>query len=291
MGSGKPEPLCAQSLRFGILRPYDLCHFESAASLLYRRSSSVSRRNRSMRDPAAMKQERLTGDTGAGLDPCAAVQLTLELEPGESAEVTFLLGQAPNETEARALVQRFRDPSNVEATLQETRAWWGNLLDTIQVETPEASANAAQSLAALSNAKLSRLGPLSLISIERCLRNSRSTSRCHGAGSCCAADRREQILRAAARQFVEGDIQHWWLPVRRQRPHPNQRRSALAAVVTAHYMRVTGDGAPAMFEKGGALRAEIAGMEKLSNSFSASGLASRKGTTSSRIAASPVTRT
>jgi Cellobiose phosphorylase len=94
-----------------------------------------------MRDPAAMKQERLTGDTGAGLDPCAAVQLTLELEPGESAEVTFLLGQAPNETEARALVQRFRDPSNVEATLQETRAWWGNLLDTIQVETPEASAN------------------------------------------------------------------------------------------------------------------------------------------------------
>ena len=99
-------------------------------------------RNRSLRDPAAMEQERLTGDTGAGLmDPCAAVQFNLELEPGESAEVTFLFGQTPNETEARTLVRRFRDPSNVEAAFLETRGWWDDLLGTIQVETPETSAN------------------------------------------------------------------------------------------------------------------------------------------------------
>src|SRR4029450_4604037 len=98
-------------------------------------------RDRSLRDPAAMEHERLTGDVGAGLDPCAAVQIVVEIEPGHAAEVTFLLGQADDEEKARALVQRFRDPANVEAAFQETCRWWDRLLSTIEVETPELSTN------------------------------------------------------------------------------------------------------------------------------------------------------
>src|SRR5438128_2824653 len=81
-------------------------------------------RNRSLRDPAALEHERLTGDVGAGLDPCAAVQVVVEIEPGHTAEMTFLLGQADDEEKARSLVTRFRDPANVEAAFQETRHWW-----------------------------------------------------------------------------------------------------------------------------------------------------------------------
>jgi Cellobiose phosphorylase len=68
-------------------------------------------RNRSLRDPAAMEHERLTGDVGAGLDPCAAVQVVVEIEPGDTAEMTFLLGQADDEEKARGLVTAFRDPA------------------------------------------------------------------------------------------------------------------------------------------------------------------------------------
>src|SRR5437867_9644680 len=60
-------------------------------------------RNRSLRDPAAMEHERLTGDVGAGLDPCAAVQVVVEIEPRQTVEMTFLLGQTDNEEKARAL--------------------------------------------------------------------------------------------------------------------------------------------------------------------------------------------
>src|SRR5664279_4637898 len=98
-------------------------------------------RNRSMRAPVAMEHERLTGNIGAGLDPCAAVQVVVEIEPGRTTEITFLLGQADGEEAARAIVQRFRDAANVETTFQETRHWWDNLLSTIEVETPEVSAN------------------------------------------------------------------------------------------------------------------------------------------------------
>ncbi len=198
-----------------------------------------------MRDPAAMKQERLTGDTGAGLDPCAAVQLTLELEPGESAEVTFLLGQAPNETEARALVQRFRDPSNVEATLQETRGWWDNLLDTIQVETPEASANVLLNHWLLYQTLSCRVWGRSALYQSSGAYGFRDQLQdvmalVHAAPQIA----REQILRAAARQFVEGDVQHWWLPESGAGVRTRISDDLLwLPFVTAHYVRVTGDAA------------------------------------------------
>ena len=58
-------------------------------------------RNHSLRDPVAMEHERLTGDVGAGLDPCAAVQVQLEIDPGQTGEVIFLLGQTDDEAQAQ----------------------------------------------------------------------------------------------------------------------------------------------------------------------------------------------
>src|SRR4029453_1946552 len=58
---------------------------------------------RSMRDPAAMEHARLSGGAGAGLDPCAAVQTSVEIEPGQETEVVFLLGQAADESQARVI--------------------------------------------------------------------------------------------------------------------------------------------------------------------------------------------
>jgi cyclic beta-1,2-glucan synthetase len=202
-------------------------------------------RNHSLRDPAAMEHERLTGDVGAGLDPCAAVQVIVEIEPGDTAEMTFLLGQTDDEEKARGLVARFRDPANVEAAFQETRNWWDRLLSTIEVETPELSTNFLLNRWLLYQTLSCRVWGRSALYQSSGAYGFRDQLQdvmalVHAAPHLT----RDHILRAAARQFVEGDVQHWW--------HPESGAGVRTRIsddflwlpfVTAHYVRTTGDNA------------------------------------------------
>jgi cyclic beta-1,2-glucan synthetase len=200
-------------------------------------------RNRSLHDPAAMAHERLTGDTGAGLDPCAALQVVVEIDPGQTAEITFLLGEADDEEKLRALVNRFRDPANVEAALQETRRWWDRLLSTIEVETPELSTNFLLNRWLLYQTLSCRVWGRSALYQSSGAYGFRDQLQdvmvlVHAAPQIA----RDHILRAAARQFVEGDVQHWW--------HPESGAGVRTRIsddllwlpfVTARYVRTTGD--------------------------------------------------
>jgi cyclic beta-1,2-glucan synthetase len=202
-------------------------------------------RNRSLRDPAAMKHERLTGDAGAGLDPCAAVQIVVEIEPRHTAEVTFLLGQADDEEKARALVTHFRDPANVEAAFRETCHWWDRLLSTIEVETPELSTNFLLNRWLLYQTISCRVWGRSALYQSSGAYGFRDQLQdvmalLHAAPELA----RDHILRAAARQFVEGDVQHWWQPDSGAGVRTRISDDLLwLPFVTAHYVRTTGDAA------------------------------------------------
>jgi cellobiose phosphorylase len=202
-------------------------------------------RNRSLRDPAAMEHEQLTGDVGAGLDPCAALQVVIEIEPGQTSEVTFLLGQADNEEKARALVNRFRDSGNVEAAFQETRHWWDRLLGTIEVETPELSTNFLLNRWLVYQTLSCRFWGRTALYQSSGAYGFRDQLQDVMAFVHATPDlARDHILRAAGRQFVEGDVQHWW--------HPESGAGVRTRIsddllwlpfVTAHYVRTTGDAA------------------------------------------------
>ncbi len=202
-------------------------------------------RNRSLRDPAAMEHERLTGDVGAGLDPCVAVQVVVEIEPRSTVELTFLLGQADDEEKARELVNRFRDPANVEAAFQETRRWWDRILSTIEVETSELSTNFLLNRWLLYQTLSCRVWGRTALYQSSGAYGFRDQLQDVMALVHAAPDlARDHILRAAARQFLEGDVQHWW--------HPESGAGVRTRIsddllwlpfVTAQYVRTTGDAA------------------------------------------------
>ena len=96
-------------------------------------------RNGSLARPAALRRTALSGRDGAGLDPCAAIQTSIELAPGEAREMIFLFGQAGSIDEAREVNSRFRSFQAVNEAFEAVIGFWDQLLGTIEIKTPDSS--------------------------------------------------------------------------------------------------------------------------------------------------------
>ena len=94
-------------------------------------------RHGSYATPAALGRIGLASAVRPGLDPCAALQLHLDLAPGATARVHFMLGQAAGRDEALGLVTKYRDRSTVEAAWADLHRHWDALLGAVTVRTPD----------------------------------------------------------------------------------------------------------------------------------------------------------
>ncbi|BBB59037.1 hypothetical protein UNDKW_0764 [Undibacterium sp. KW1] len=99
-------------------------------------------RNGSLRNPAAMDRQRLSGKTGAGLDPCTALQQEFELNPGQEKRMVFVLGSVIAENgNVTQFIQQHRGIAAADLALSKVHAYWRNTLDTVQVTTPDQDLN------------------------------------------------------------------------------------------------------------------------------------------------------
>ncbi len=201
-------------------------------------------RNGSTAAPAALQAAgSLTSITGAGIDPCAALQCELELPPGETREIVILLGAGESEAAARAAVARYRDLKAAKAALGHSVERWSERLSVITVRTPEPSFDAMLNRWTLYQALACRMWARSALYQSSGAYGFRDQLQDVMALVYAEpAVAREHILRAAARQFLEGDVQHWW--------HPQTGRGvrtrfsddlAWLPYVVDHYLRTTGD--------------------------------------------------
>src|SRR5579863_5027629 len=98
-------------------------------------------RNRNLQDPQAMHRKRLSGKSGAGMDPCAALQVTIDLSDGVEKEIVFLLGSAANTREAADLIQKLSGPRTTSLSLDRVKQHWGSILGAVQLTTPDEGLN------------------------------------------------------------------------------------------------------------------------------------------------------
>jgi cyclic beta-1,2-glucan synthetase len=156
--------------------------------------------------------KRLSGTTGAGLDPCAALQQSIELAPGETIEIVSFLGQAASLETVRDLLARYRS-ADLDAVLREVTGHWDRTLNAVQVRTPDRAMDIMmngwllyQTLACRIWARSAFYQASGAYGFRDQLQDSMALDWAR------PAERRHHLLRAAGRQFVEGDMQHWWLP-------------------------------------------------------------------------------
>jgi cyclic beta-1,2-glucan synthetase len=193
--------------------------------------------------PAALARRAPLGQRcGAGLDPCAALHAPLELEPGETSELVFFLGEAASETDARTLITRYRS-ADLDAVLRAVEEHWDDVLGTVQVRTPDRSMDIMLNRWMLYQTLVCRMWARSAFYQASGAYGFRDQLQ---DGMALAVSRpavtREHLLRAAGRQFPQGDVQHWWLPATGQgvRTRISDDRIWLA-YAAAHYLRTTGD--------------------------------------------------
>jgi cyclic beta-1,2-glucan synthetase len=169
-------------------------------------------RHGSPESPAALDHGSLSGKVGAALDPCAALQTSVELRPGAQIDLVVLLGQGNDANEARQLVATYRK-ADLDEILIEVAHQWSNTLNAVQVETPDPSANVLLNHWLLYQTLSCRIwGRTAFYQVSGAY-GFRDQLQDVMALSVAKRDvAREHILRAAARQFLEGDVQHWWHP-------------------------------------------------------------------------------
>lgn len=200
-------------------------------------------RNNSLTAPAAMKRAELSRRTGEGFDPCAGLQATVELAPGQTADIKCIMGQAESVKEVHRIISDYRESSAFDTALTQTKKWWDKRLNTIEVHTPELATDFMINRWLLYQNLSCRMWGRSafyqsggafgfrdqLQDVMSLLYSSPELARNH-------------ILLAAGRQFREGDVQHWWHP-----PCGMGVRSRISddllwlPYVTARYVFVTGD--------------------------------------------------
>ncbi|MES2328858.1 MAG: glucoamylase family protein [Bacteroidota bacterium] len=200
-------------------------------------------RNGTLANPEGMNKSRLSGKTGAGLDPCAVLQVVFDLPEGDEKEIIFRLGVARDTNDARAIIKKYKEAGAAATALLKVKDYWNKTLNAVQIQTPDAALNI------LTNGWL-------IYQTHACRIWGRSGFYQSG-GAFGYRDQlqdmlallhshpelvREHILLCASRQFKEGDVQHWWHP-----PAGRGVRTTCSddflwlAYVTARYVKTTGD--------------------------------------------------
>lgn len=200
-------------------------------------------RNGSLSYPAALRRKRLSGKTGAGLDPCVAIQTYVDLAEGQEREIVFILGAAHSTDEAQHFIQQYSGVSGARQALEAVWSHWNHVLGAIHVETPEPSMDVLVNGWLIYQTLSCRLWGRSGYyqsggaygfrdQLQDCMALIYSTPWLV----------RDHILRCAERQFPQGDVQHWWHPPNGQgvRTHFSDDYLWLP-YVTCHYVRTTGD--------------------------------------------------
>ena len=170
-------------------------------------------RNGAPDQPAALETDGPLGrKVGAAMDPCAALQTVFELRPGARVDIVFFLGETESKESARKLLSRYR-AADLNQVLREVLRQWDDILGAVQVSTPDQTMDVMlnrwllyQTLACRvwARAAFYQLSGAygfrdQLQDVMALVVSKRSEAR-------------DQLLRAAAHQFVEGDVQHWWHP-------------------------------------------------------------------------------
>ncbi|WP_183752200.1 GH36-type glycosyl hydrolase domain-containing protein [Pseudochelatococcus contaminans] len=184
----------------------------------------------------------LSNSATAGDDACAALAVDVDVAPGEETAIRIVMGAADKPRQVRSLVKAHL-AADFEARLVANQAAWRDFAGALQVQTPDPAFDVMmnvwlpyQALACRIRARSAFYQASGAYGFRDQLQDTLSLL-LHDPSLA-----RGQILNAASRQFPQGDVQHWWLPLSGAGVRTRISDDVVwLAHATHHYMKTTGD--------------------------------------------------
>lgn len=217
---------------------------------------------RSLQNPVVVEQNQSCNSVASGWYPIASHCVELELAPGEKKELIFQLGyvenaenhkwEAPgviNKQKARAMIEAFQSPAQVNEAMRELGEFWEALLSKFSVDSPEPCmdrmVNIWNAYQCMVTFNMSRSASYYESGIGRGMGFRDSNQDLLGFVHQIPERARERILDIAATQFEDGSAYHQYQPLTKQ--GNNEIGSGFnddplwLILGTAEYIRETGD--------------------------------------------------
>ena len=227
---------------FGKLKAYSTIIGGESLSFTCDRKEFIGA-SRSMESPKGLEYRNLKGEFGSALDPCLVTECKINIKKGEKREVVILLGEEEKEDNIKKIIEKYSNISNVHEELSKTKAYWRDFLGNISIKTENKSMDYLlngwllyQNYSCRYLARTAFYQSGGAYGFRDQLQDSMSL------GLIDSNITRTQILRSASRQYLEGDVQHWWHPVINSGIRTRFSDDLLwLPFVTEEYIKVTGD--------------------------------------------------
>ncbi len=189
-------------------------------------------RNRGWDKPATVEAGQLTNSIAHGWSPIGAHQVKLELAPGETRQIVFVLGyhenpvdqkfdppdsQTINKKLVKPTIAKYLDPKRADAAFERLRLYWDSLLGIFQVNTPDIHTNRMVNIwnayQCMATFNMSRSASFYESGIGRGLGFRDSNQDLLGFVHMAPIRARERILDLAATQLPTGGAYHQYQPL------------------------------------------------------------------------------
>jgi len=164
--------------------------------------------------PLALSKNKLSNSCGAGMDPCLSENSKIKIKSFEEIEIIILFGQAEETLEIEKIISKFKGTNSVNEELSKVKKYWRDILKTVVVNTPDKSMDIMmngwlmyQTIVCRLMARTAFYQSGGAFGFRDQLQDVLSMNYLKPEVA------RKQIVYSASRQFIEGDVQHWWHPV------------------------------------------------------------------------------
>ncbi|KOA20799.1 N,N'-diacetylchitobiose phosphorylase [Clostridium homopropionicum DSM 5847] len=200
-------------------------------------------RGGTLEEPEALKKVEFSNEVGAGVDPCFAENSKIILKKGEEKNLVIVFGQDESLNNIEILIEKYMNFDTVKREFEKVKDYWKKITNCIKVNTPDKAMNIMLNGWLLYQTIVCRIWARSAFYQSGGAFGFRDQLQdVMAAGYVNPEMAREHILYSATRQFIEGDVQHWWHPVVDSGIRTRFSDDLLwLPYVTADYIKRTGD--------------------------------------------------